>query len=78
MQRENGHYYIIMSHWIFFSVFSNPPGVYNPPAVPSGAAQGAHHPLAAGTRGEIQAARLCLALGPGLWWYPVTGVRGSH
>ena len=40
-------------HGIFFPVFSNPPGVYNPPAVPSGAAQGAHYP--AGTRGDIQA-----------------------
>ena len=29
------------------------PGVYKPPAVPSGAAQGAHYP--AGTRGDIQA-----------------------
>ena len=32
---------------------TRPAGVYNPPAVPSGAAQGAHYP--AGTRGEIQA-----------------------
>ena len=30
-----------------------PAGVYNPQAVPSGAAQGAHYP--AGTRGDIQA-----------------------
>ena len=28
----------------FFSGFSNPPGVYNPPAVPSVAAQRAHYP----------------------------------
>ena len=39
-------------HRIFFSVFSNPQCVNNPP-VPSGAAQGAHYP--AGTRGDIQA-----------------------
>ena len=32
-------------HGIYFLlVFSNPPGVYKPPAVPSGAAQGAHYP----------------------------------
>ena len=30
-------------HGIFF-LFSNPPGVYKLPAVPSGAAQGAHYP----------------------------------
>ena len=35
------------------TVFSNPPGVYNPPAVPSDVAQGAHYP--AGARREIQA-----------------------
>ena len=29
------------------------PGVYNPPAVPLGAAQGTYYP--AGTRGDIQA-----------------------
>ena len=40
-------------HGIFFPFFSNPPGVYKPPAVPSGAAQAAHYP--AGTRGDIQA-----------------------
>ena len=47
---------------IFFSVFSNPParGVYNPPAVPSGAAQGAHYP--AGTRGDIQAVTVTVAV----------------
>ena len=47
---------------MFFSVFSNAEDhrdvvtsrlVYKPPAVPSGAAQGAHDP--AGTRGDIQA-----------------------
>ena len=36
------------------------PTVYIPPAVPSGAAQGAHYP--AGTRGDIQA--VTLAQGP--------------
>ena len=39
-----------LQHGIFFSVFSNPQGVYKQPAVPSGAA---HYP--AGTRGDIQA-----------------------
>ena len=37
----------------FFSLFSNPPGVYKPPAVPSGAAQGAHYPAGTVTRGDI-------------------------
>ena len=37
-------------HGIFFSVFSNQHGVHNPPAVPSGAAQGHTTQLA---RGEI-------------------------
>ena len=45
-------------HWIFFSLSSNPPGVYNQPVVPSGAAQGAHYP--AGTRGDIQAVTVAL------------------
>ena len=40
-------------HGIFFLLFSNPPGLYKPPAVPSGAAPGAHYP--AGPREDIQA-----------------------
>ena len=47
LQRGNGHGYIESS----CSVFSNPPGVYNPPAVPSGAAQGARGEIFAGTLG---------------------------
>ena len=42
-----------VSTLILLFVFSNPPGVHNQPAVPSGEAQGAHHPV--GTRGDIQA-----------------------
>ena len=33
--------------WNLLFLISNPPGVYKPPAVPSGAAQGAHYPAAA-------------------------------
>ena len=44
-------------HGIFFLLFSNPPGVCKPPAVPSGASQGAHYP--ADTRGDIQAVTVC-------------------
>ena len=49
MQLGNGHYYIESS----FLYYRNPLGLYNPPSVPSGAAQWAHYP--AGTRGDIQA-----------------------
>ena len=38
-------------HGIFFLFFSNLPGVYKPPAVPLGAAQGAHYQ--AGTAGGL-------------------------
>ena len=48
MQRGNCDCYMESSFFIL-----EPAGVYNPPAVPSGAAQGAHYPE--GTRGNIQA-----------------------
>ena len=51
-QRGNGHSSQVAT-WNLLSLFSNTPGVYKLPAVPSGAAQGAHYP--AGTRGDIQA-----------------------
>ena len=44
---------LALLHGIFFLIFSKTPGVYKPPAVPSGSAQGAHYP--AGTRRDIQA-----------------------
>ena len=54
MQRGNGHYYIESS----FSIFSNPPGVYNPPPVPGRPRWHVTLRLVgypAGTRGDIQA-----------------------
>ena len=49
---------------LLHGIFSKPPGMYKPPALPSGAAQDAHYP--AGTRGDhdIQA----VTIGP---WLPV-------
>ena len=55
MQRGNDHCYMESSQ---VSLISNTPGVYKPPAVPSGAAQGAHYP--AGTRGDIPAVNVCV------------------